>query len=287
LEARGHRVFGLDTKHSNVPNEIRCDIADFRQLRQAFKKIYSVWGDPHVVLNLGAEFGRINGEEFYEHVWKTNAIGTRNILELQREEGFNLIHASSSEIYGELDVPVITEDMQHGELSNDYAISKLVNEMQINNFRKRYGNKVEILRFFNSYGPGEYFTDYRSVCCLFTYKALHGIPFTVFKNYHRVFMYIDDFIPTLANACERFMDGEIINIGGDEYRSVEDLARIVLSCTGAPASLVEIQDTDKHNVTNKRPSIEKARKLLDHNPMVNLESGIEKTVTWMRGVYNV
>ena len=59
--------------------------------------------------HLAAEFGRINGEEHYEQVWRTNAIGTRNVLELQRERGFRHIFASSSEVYGEADAEAIYE----------------------------------------------------------------------------------------------------------------------------------------------------------------------------------
>jgi dTDP-glucose 4,6-dehydratase len=286
LNRRGHEVFGLDLKHSNNPRELRCDISEIRQILVAFERMHDDFSfSPDVVLNLAAEFGRINGEEFYEKCWKSNVIGMRNLLEVQKRLGFKMIHASSSEIYGDLTAEYITEDMEHGRLHNDYAISKLVNEMQIKNFRDRYQNQIEILRFFNAYGPGENFTNYRSVCCLFCYQALHDIPFTVYKDYHRVFMYIDDFIPTLANACERFKDGEVINIGGTEYRSVEDLARIVLKCAGKPESLMVLKEIDKHNVTNKRPVIEKAKKLLNHDPKITLEEGIEKTIEWMRGVY--
>jgi len=288
LIKRGHEVRGIDLKHSNNPLEIRCDIAESRQLLIAFEKLHDNHGFiPDFVLNLAAEFGRLNGEDFYESVWSSNVIGLRNILELQKRIKFKLIHASSSEIYGELKVDKITEDMQPGVLSNDYAISKLVNEMQIRNFRERYGNQVEILRFFNSYGPGEYFTEYRSVCCLFCYKALHNMPYDVYKNYHRVFMFVDDFIPTLANACERFQDGAIINIGGEEYRSVEELSEIVLKCAGKTDALVTYYEQDKHNVTNKRPDIEFAKKLLGHNPKVTLEEGIAKTIAWMKEVYKI
>lgn len=290
LRRRGHNVFGIDLKHSNSPSQIRADVSDFRQLAFALKKISEQCKKIDIVYHLAAEFGRINGEEYYEEVWKTNVIGTRNLLEIQKileKDQFKLIFASSSERYGDLDAEVITEDMGHGVLSNDYAISKLVNEMQINNFRQRYQNEVMTLRFFNAYGPGEFFTNYRSVCCLFCYQALHNLSLTVYKDYHRVFMFIDDFIPTLANVADRFKDGEVVNIGGQEYRSVEELAKIVLKCAGKPESLINYIELDKHNVTNKRPDISKAKKLLDHNPVVCLEDGIAKTIVWMKGIYNV
>lgn len=281
LRKRGHDVFTLDLKHEVDPNHKRCDIAEFRQVQDVLFEI-----NPDLVYNLSAEFGRLNGEEYYEQVWKSNVIGMRNILEVQKIMRFKLIFASSSEIYGELAEPNLREDMIPAEQTNDYAISKWVNEIQCRNFIKRYDNEIMILRFFNSYGPGEYFTNYRSVCCLFSYKALHDIPYEVYEGYHRVFMFIDDFIPTLANACERFVNREIVNIGGEEFRSVKELSDIVLKCVGKDDSLVKYLPLDAHNVTNKKPDISKAIKLLGHNPTTTLEEGIEKTIEWMKEVYS-
>ena len=142
-------------------------------------------GPVDFVYHLAAEFGRINGEEYYETLWQTNVIGTRNILELQRRHGFKLIFASSSEIYGDRHeeilheaIPLQRSIIQH----NDYATTKWVNEVQIMNFEKRYDSPIVRLRFFNAYGPGEYYHNYRSVVCLFCYRALHDQPYTVYRG---------------------------------------------------------------------------------------------------------
>jgi len=290
LEKRGHDVFGVDLKHNNIDNYKRCDISEYRQLEEVFKECKFDF-----VFNLAAEFGRHNGEEYYEKVWKTNVIGLRNILELQKILGFKLIHASSSEIYGELsdlfgqDINknefYYKEEMIPAKQKNDYAISKWVNELQCKNFIDRYKNQIMIPRFFNAYGPGEYYNNYRSVVCLFCYRALKGIPYEVYENYHRVFMYIDDFIPTLANCVEKFISGETINIGGDDYRSVKELSDLILNELGLDDSLVNYIPADLHNVVNKRPDITKAKKLLGHNPKMKLEEGVKKTIEWMREVY--
>jgi len=72
--------------------------------------------------------------------------------------------------------------------------------------------------------------------------------YQVYENYYRVFMYIDDFIPTLANVVEAFTPGQVINIGGREYRSVRDASDIVLQYLGKDDSLVEYLPEDRHNV---------------------------------------
>lgn len=283
LRRRGHDVWQMDLQHQADLQYFRADVSNHRQLARVFEsQTYDY------VYHLAAEFGRLNGEEYYDTLWETNVIGTRNILEWQRKYGFNLIFASSSEIYGERHGEVLTEDIplqqsiiQH----NDYALTKWVNEIQIMNFEKRFGNSCMRLRFFNAYGPGEYYHHYRSVVCLFSYRAMFGIPYSVYEGYHRVFMYIDDFIPTLANALDSFMPGEVINVGGVEFRSVHELSDLILQHLGLDDRLVEYMPKDKHNVLNKQPDISKARQFLKHDPRATMEEGIPRTIDWMKSVY--
>ena len=287
LRERGHDVWGIELQHTGQSQTIRADVGDYRELRAALDRI----GDFDVMYHLAAEFGRINGEEWYGRVHSSNLTGTRNVLELQRERGFKHIFASSSEVYGEADAESIDERylLEHPQprLTNDYALSKWMNERQVENFADRYGTKTMTLRFFNAYGPGERYHDYRSVVCLFAYRLLTGKPITVFENYHRVFMYAGDFIPTLANAAANFAPGETVNVGGDEYVSVEDMANMLLEVTGAHPSLVNRLPLDKHNVTSKKPDISKAKALLHHNPRTRLAQGLPLTVDWMQKHYEI
>src|SRR5258708_6164924 len=74
LKKRGHDVFGIDLKHSDDTDYSRCDISEYRQLKRSLESV-----QPDVVYHLAAEFGRINGEQYYEEVWKSNVIGTRHL----------------------------------------------------------------------------------------------------------------------------------------------------------------------------------------------------------------
>jgi dTDP-glucose 4,6-dehydratase len=282
LRRRGHDVWGCDLQHQADPQYIRANVAEYRQLERVFERPFDY------VYHLAAEFGRINGEEYFETLWKTNVLGTRNVLELQRLKRFRLIFASSSEIYGDRHEETLTESIPlHRSIiqHNDYATTKWVNEIQIMNFERRFGTECMRLRFFNAYGPGEYYHAYRSVVCLFAYRALHDIPYQVYEGYHRVFMYIDDFLPTLASACEHFTAGEVYNIGGSEFRSVHELSDLILRYCGKTDKLVEYLPEDRHNVQNKRPDISKAMKTFGHNPKTTLEEGVPKTIDWMKHVY--
>ena len=292
LRQNGHAVYGIDKDHDEVGWAKRADVGELRQLDAALRFFEA--GADTVVYHLAAEFGRHNGEDFYEALWRTNAVGTKNILTCQRRMGFKLIFASSSEIYGEgpFDRELMDEEMplrSAPKHHNDYAMSKWINEQQIRNAARSWGSRSMILRFFNAYGPGEYYHPYRSVIALFVYRALHGLPYTVFRGYHRVFQYVGDFIRTLAHACEAFQVGQTINVGGREFRSVVDAHRIISEQLGLDPYRPEVswEDEDGHNTVDKRPDIRAGEDLLGHDPKTTLEEGIGETIAWMREVYGV
>jgi len=283
LEERGHEVFGCDLRHSASEEDryMRADVGDYRQLERVFGAY-----EPEAVYHLAAEFGRHNGERYYEQVHRTNLTGTRNVLELCKRADARLLFASSSEIYGTCEEELLTEELSERIplwQPNEYALSKWANEVQIVNFAARHDLDAVRLRFFNAYGPGEHYHPYRSVIALFCHRALNGIGWTVYRGYYRTFMWHGDFIPTLANALTRAPADEAINIGGCDYRSVEEVSEIILRETGADPDLVTYLPKDVHNVKSKRPCNAKAGLLLDHYPTVTIDEGIPKTLDWMRG----
>jgi dTDP-glucose 4,6-dehydratase len=234
---KNHIVFGIDLPHapgecgfiqtmsSEHQDYCRCDIGEFRQLERVIEN----FGPFDMVYNTAAEFGRWNGEDFYEQLWKTNAIGLKNILRLQEKHGFKLVHFSSSEVYGDYDGVMSEEIMDEVEIKqmNDYAISKWANEMQIRNSRILKKTQTVIVRIFNTYGPGEFYHPYRSVNCKFTYHAIKGLPVTVYTNHFRSSTYIDDAVTTISNISDNFIDGRIYNIGSNEYHNIERLVGII------------------------------------------------------------
>lgn len=287
LIRQGIETVVCELSHSHPANHYRCDISEFRQLEKLFDKV----GNVDYVYHLAAEFGRNNGEDYYEQLWKTNVIGTKNIIRLQEKLDFKLIFASSSEIYGELPDGVLYKEdtpfkypLKH---LNDYAMTKWVNEQQIRNSIEQNGTKSMILRFFNEYGPGEYYTPYRSVVCSFIYNALKKEKITVYQGYHRVFQYVDDFIKTLSNCHKNFKSNEVYNLGGREYTSVEELADKILRLLGLDKSIIKLIPKEEANVVNKRPDISKAEADLKHNPTTTLDEGLPKTIAWMQEVYSL
>lgn len=281
LEANGHRVWGLDQMHSSREQYIRADVGSYHQISQAM-----VMKPFDVVYHLAAEFGRLNGEQYYDTLWRTNVIGTRNILELQRDLGFQLIFASTSEIYGNCTVSPLHEDLPLQQTIlryNDYAESKWVGETQCMRFAEQYGNEIVRLRFFNVYGPGELYTPYRNVISQFIYKALHRQQYPVYQFSSRSMCYIDDFIPTLAKVCGNFKADDVYNIGNPEPTSIEAIAGIIAHKVGWSGAV--LHPPESHNARTKVPNINRAMAAFGHSPNVGIEEGIERTVAWMRETY--
>jgi dTDP-glucose 4,6-dehydratase len=294
LRGRGHNVFVADLPHHHSPNYARCDVGEFRQVERLWTG--GGWEPGYApksrkfdyVYHLAAEFGRWNGEDYYEKVWRTNAVGTKNILRMQEKEGFKAVYFSSSEVYGDFEQTMSEDVMDKVEIRqmNDYALSKWVNEQQVLNSAIQFDTQSVRVRLFNTYGPGEHYSPYRSVICLFSYRALHDIPYTVYKGYKRTSTYIDDMARTLANIAERFKTGEVYNIGGEDYHTIEEASDIILRLTGKTAAkLVSYKDAEILTTRQKLVDCTKAKRDLDHRTTVRLEDGIRNTLDWMRATY--
>jgi dTDP-glucose 4,6-dehydratase len=282
LASRGHTLTLADKGLYSSPNYYKCDITQYRQLEHVFleNKIDCIY-------NLAAEFGRWNGEMFYENMWMTNVIGFKHLLRLQEQYKFQLIHFSSSEVYGDY-ADVMSEDvLDKYEIRqlNDYAISKWVNELQILNSAAMYGTETVRVRLFNTYGPGEYYSPQRSAICIFCYRALHDLPYTIYLGHRRTSTYVTDTCETLANIVGNFKSGEVYNIGGTELHDMRTVSDTILKILGKDDRLVTYKESEPFTTKDKVVDVSKAVRDLGHCPKVGLEEGIAKTLDWMKKIY--
>jgi dTDP-glucose 4,6-dehydratase len=297
LRERGHHVVSCDLYHDadeigfsvgtdvDVPLYARCNVGEFRQIERVIDQM----GPFDYVYHCAAEFGRWNGEDFYESLWQTNAIGTKNIIRLQERRRFRLVHFSSSEVYGDWPNVMVESVMDEHEIKqlNDYAMTKWVNEMQIRNSRQQYGTESVVVRLFNTYGPGEYYSPYRSVNCRFLYCALHGLPWTVFRGHQRTSTYLADTVRTLAAIVGNFKAGETYNIGGNQLHSIEELSDVIVKITGAVPSLVRYTESEILTTKIKKVDVSKSIHDLGHTNSYSLEEGMRLTADWMRKAYQL
>lgn len=293
LIKKGHSVFGVDLPHhpgevgfvqtmsSETSNYCRCDISEYRQI----DRVIETFGPFDLVYNCAAEFGRWNGEDYYEQLWKTNAVGLKHIIRLQEKHRFKLVHFSSSEVYGDFDGIMSEDIMDKIEIKqmNDYAISKWTNEMQIRNSIIMENTETVILRLFNTYGPGEYYHPYRSVNCKFCYHALNNLPITVYTGHYRTSTFIYDAVSAIANISDNFIPGRVYNIGSDQYHDIETLANIIWDYTGADKSLITYKNSEVLTTKTKTPDIRLSVEELGYKSTITLENGVKQTIDWMKG----
>lgn len=282
LRNGGHNVTVCDLMHSNEEQYFKCDVSKYHQIERIFNEYKFDY-----VYHLAAEFGRWNGEDFYENLWMTNAVGTKNIIRLQEKIKFGMVFTSSSEIYGDYR-GVMVEDVPDKvplRQMNDYAITKWVNELQIMNSASMFNTETVRVRLFNTYGPGEYYSNYRSAICIFIYKALHNLPYRVYLKHKRTSSYIDDTVRTLANIVNNFKPGNVYNIAGSELHEMKTASDIILDYLGLDDHLVDYLEVEDATTLDKMVDASKSEKDLGHKNTMNLKDGIINTIEWQRGVY--
>jgi dTDP-glucose 4,6-dehydratase len=289
LTRRGHEVIALDLYHTERDNHIRADVRNFRQLERVFEK----WNFDYVY-HLAAEYGRWNGEDYYENLWATNVIGTKHLIRLQEELKFRMILFSSAEVYGDYDGIMGEDVMINNPIKdtyqmNDYAISKWAGELMVKNSATMFGTETVIVRPVNCYGPHEHYTPYRGFIPKFIYHALFNKPYVVYKGHKRIIDFVEDTCSTFANILDNFIPGEAYNVGGkaEWEMSIEEYSELILKAVGRDSSLVTYKESEPFTTKVKHMDFSKAVKDLKHDPQVPPEEGIRRTVEWMKWYYRI
>lgn len=284
LERRGHEVWVCDLGQSHGAKYVRCDVSQYRQLERLF--------EAHVfdyVYHLAAEYGRWNGEDYYENLWQTNVIGTKNVTRIQEKRKFRLIFFSSAEVYGDYD-GVMSEDVMDKipiKQMNDYAMTKWVGELQVLNSAAMFGTETVRVRPVNAYGPHEHYSPYRGVIPNFIYKALRDEPYTVYLGHKRIFDYVEDTCRTFANIIDNFKPGEAYNVGGKEEweHDIKYVSDLILKHLGKTDARVTYKKAEPFTTKVKHIDFAKIRRDLNHDPRVPLGEGVPRTIAWMKKAY--
>lgn len=256
---------------------IKGDITDEKILNSIFERPINY------IFHLAASFANERSVEFPLDDLNTNIIGTVRLLQyslkLKNLKRFVLI--SSSCIYGHHE-EILTEDlMPHPE--TPYAISKLSSEFYGSFFHKYYGLPVTILRYFNSYGPGEYPGIYRNVIPNFFKIAMEEkpLPITGTGEESRSFVYVDDTIDgTILASLKIPAIGECFNISSEDEIQIKDLADKINALTGNKAGVRYTPPRSWDSIKSRCPSYLKANRILNFKPRVNIDDGLTKTYHW-------
>lgn len=289
LKKRGHEVTALDLYHTERDDYVRADVRNYRQLQRVFDAMKFDY-----VYHLAAEYGRWNGEDYYENLWATNVIGTKHVTRFQEKLKFRMVFFSSAEVYGDYEGKMTEEVMLDNPIRdtyqmNDYAISKWAGELMCLNSAKMFETETVRVRPVNCYGPEEHYTPYRGFIPKFIYHALHGRTYVVHRGHKRICDYVEDSCRTFANIAGRFKPGEAYNVGGrpEWEKDIEEYSDIVLKAVGRDDSIVTYKDAEPFTTKIKHMDFKKAVEDLRHDPKVAPEEGIGRTVDWMRWYYRL
>lgn len=219
---------------------------------------------------------------------KTCVQGTLNALELARETGARILIASTSEVYGDPTVHPQVESYW-GNVNPVgpracYDEGKRCAEALASSYAKQYGVDVRIARIFNCYGERMAEDDGRVVSS-FICQALRGKPLTIFGDgkQTRSFIYVDDLISGLMRLMGSGLM-EPCNLGNPVEHTVLELAEKVVRLVGRADNTIEHKPLPVDDPTRRKPDISRAQNLLDWNPKVSIEQGLERTIRYFSGV---
>lgn len=217
---------------------------------------------------------------------KTSTVGMVNIMGLAKRCGARILHASTSEVYGDPLVHPQTEDYW-GHVNpigprSCYDEGKRIAESLMMNYHQAHGVEIRIIRIFNTYGPRMDPNDGRVISNFIT-QALRGDNITVYGDgsQTRSFCYCSDLIEGMLRLMDQDDHSGPVNIGNPVENTMLELAEAVIAATGS-SSKVEHLPLPEDDPKRRCPDISRARDVLGWEPQINLAQGLEQTIEWYR-----
>ena len=285
----GHTVIGIDNMN---------DAYDLRMKEYRLGKLQAMPGFTFHKLDISDKsiIDRLKGYEFeglinlaawagvrasVKNPWiyvESNVLGTLNMLELCRQTGTRkFIVASTSSIYGENPPYPTPESASSSEPLQPYAASKKGAEAMAHAYHHLYGIDVTVVRFFTVYGPAG-----RPDLSIFRFVQWisegHPVRVNGDGEQSRGFTYIDDIGRGIISALKP-LGFEIINLGGHEVITINNLIRLIEDVVGRKA-IVQYGPPDPADMFTNWADVTKAGELLGWEPQFNMRAGVERLVEW-------
>lgn len=287
----GHSVVGLDNlndaydvriKHWRLNRLLGRDGFIFHELdisdREAVAGLDAETSGFDGIINLAARAGVRQSVKDPWVFYGSNVIGTLNLLELARRQGIpKFVIASTSSIYG-ANAPLPTPETYGSDHPiQPYAASKKAAEVLCYTYHVQYRIDVSVVRYFTVYGPAG-----RPDLAIFRFVQWisEGRPVHIYGDGEasRGFTYIDDIARGTIQALKP-LGYEIINLGGHETITVNQLVTLIEELTGKKAQVVHDPPNPAEMLANWA-DVGKAGRLLGWKPQVGLRQGIGSLVAW-------
>jgi UDP-glucose 4-epimerase len=224
----------------------------------------------------------------------TNIKGTELVLELAARHGSKVLIASTSEVYGKLDVAKFaeTDDLVLGPTHRSrwcYAASKIIDEHLALAYARETGLKVTVLRLFNTIGPRQT-GQYGMVVPRFVRQALTGEPITVYGDgtQRRSFTWVGDVVQAMIALVQHpSASGGVFNVGHTKDVSIGELSALVKQMTNSSSQILfvpfeEAYEPGFEDMQRRMPDITKLRKLIGYRPTLDLSGMLEAIIASQR-----
>lgn len=221
-----------------------------------------------------------------------------NLLELQKDKVFcQLIHFSSSEVYGSLQVNPMKENHPIAP-STPYAAAKAAGDLLALSYQKMYNLDLSIIRPFNNYGPRQNEGTYAGVIPLMIKRLISDEPLVIFGdgNQTRDYIYVKDTAIAAIFLARHGKRGEVYNVCSGMETSINQLTDAILKLylKDDPAAFDWARD-EKSGMIRHLPDrigdvrrhvgdCQKIKKLGFHSA-VNIIEGMAETVDWYRSYF--
>ena len=218
---------------------------------------------------------------------KTSVHGAINMLGLAKRTKARIFQASTSEVYGDPEVHPQPESywgkVNPIGIRSCYDEGKRCAETLFFDYHRQHQVDIKVARIFNTYGPRMHPNDGR-VVSNFIVQALRGEDITIYGDgsQTRSFCYVDDLIEGFVRLMAS-PDGVTgpINLGNPNEFTIRQLAEAVLAKVGGQSRLV-CKPLPSDDPKQRQPNIEQAKAVLDWQPQVQLEEGLDKTIAYFR-----
>ncbi|MEY4032952.1 MAG: hypothetical protein RL492_146 [Verrucomicrobiota bacterium] len=287
LLREGHTVVGLDNYHSGTAANTAklATFAGFSFVEHDVTKPYDIPCD--VLCNLACPASPPHYQKDPIYTLRISVLGTLHALENAERHQARLLHASTSEIYG--DPLVHPQDESYlGNVNSIgpracYDEGKRAAETLCADFVRLGRADARLVRIFNTYGPHMRGDDGR-VVTNFLLQALAGKALTVYGDGQqtRSFCYIDDLVEGMLRVLALAQNPGPINLGNPNEFTMLELATAVNRVVGASSPL-RFEPLPTDDPKQRKPDIAKARRLLaDWQPQVQLTEGLAKTLAYLK-----
>ncbi len=284
LLGEGHYVICLDNFFTGTRENVEpfLDNIHFELIRHDITQ--PIFLEVDWVFNLACPASPVHYQYNPIKTLKTSILGTMHMLGLAKRVKARILHASTSEVYGDPVVHPQTEDYWGNVnpigIRSCYDEGKRAAETLMMDYLREQNVDSKIVRIFNTYGPNMRADDGR-VVSNFIVQALTGEDITIYGDgtQTRSFCYVDDLVDVLMLMMEKDGFTGPVNTGNPVEFTILELAEKVVTMTNSTSKLV-FKPLPQDDPTQRKPDISLARTELGWDPKIKLDDGLKKTIPY-------